>query len=161
MTDAADFRKIMGHYPTGVSVVTAMADEKPVGMVVGTFNSVSLDPPLVGFFPDKGSSTWPKIEAAGRFVVNILGSDQGALCRKLAASSDDKFDGVDVTLSPLGSPRLEGIIAGIDCELHDVIETGDHYLALGRVATMELYRDGDPLLFLKGAFGGFNDAKFL
>ncbi|MCB2062129.1 MAG: flavin reductase family protein, partial [Novosphingobium sp.] len=70
--DPAHFRQVLGAYPTGVAVITAMDTEgAPAGMVVGTFTSVSLDPPLVGFLPDKSSSSWPKIESAGRFCVNV------------------------------------------------------------------------------------------
>ena len=74
--DAALFRQVLGNYPTGVTVITALsANGDPLGMVVGTFTSVSLDPPLVGFLPDKKSSTWPLIEAAGHFCVNVLGRE--------------------------------------------------------------------------------------
>src|SRR3546814_2223086 len=79
-TDAATFRKILGHYPTGVCAITAMSDTGiPSAMVVGSFTSVSLDPPLVAFLPDKSSTSWPKIEASGRFCVNVLGDNQEAL----------------------------------------------------------------------------------
>ena len=155
MVDPSDFREIMGHYPPGVCAITASADDGPCGMVVGTFNSVSLDPPLVGFFPDKGSGTWPRIEAAGRFFINILGSDQYELCAQLAISGPEKFAGIEFEHSELGSPRLPDVIAGIDCELHSVTEAGDHYLALGLVRNIELYRHGDPMLFLRGQYGGF------
>ncbi|MFM6931786.1 MAG: flavin reductase family protein, partial [Novosphingobium sp.] len=75
--DPAVFRRVLGNYPTGVTVVTAMGEDgQPIGMVVGTFTSVSLDPPLVGFLPDKRSSSWPQIEKAGHFCVNVLARDQ-------------------------------------------------------------------------------------
>lgn len=152
MIDAADYRKLMSHYPTGVCVVTAMLDGRPRGMLVGSFNSVSLDPPLVGFFPDRASGSWKQIERAGRFFINILGSDQSDLCAQFGAERDERFAGLDFELSPLGSPRLHGIIAGIDCLLHDVTDAGDHYLTLGLVKNMELYRDAAPMVFLKGGF---------
>src|SRR5437764_2940282 len=75
--DEAKFREVLGHYPTGVVVVTAAGDNgPPAGLAIGSFTSVSLDPPLVAFFPDKSSSSWPRIEAAGSFCVNILGEHQ-------------------------------------------------------------------------------------
>ena len=155
MVDASDFRRIMSHYPTGVCIVSAMVDDMPYGMVIGSFNSVSLDPPLVGFFPARRSQSWPKMEATGRFFINILGSDQDALCAQFAGAGAQRFDGVEYELSTLGSPHIEGAIAGIDCELHGTRDAGDHLLVLGRVHSMDLYRDADPMLFLKGEYGGF------
>jgi 3-hydroxy-9,10-secoandrosta-1,3,5(10)-triene-9,17-dione monooxygenase reductase component len=156
MTDSVKFRQVLGSYPTGVCAITAVTDEgERAAMIVGTFSSVSLDPPLVGFFPDKRSSTWPLIQKAGRFCVNVLGSGQGELCRQLAASGADKFAGVSYRLSENGSPVLAGVLAWIDCALHDVVEAGDHYLALGRVLNMEVVRHEDPMLFFKGQYGGF------
>lgn len=154
--DSARFRQVLGAYPTGVCAITAMgADGQPVGMVVGTFTSVSLDPPLVGFLPDKSSSTWPMIEAAGRFCVNVLGSDQQATCRSLAARGPEKFSGVDWQLSENGVPAVAGCIAHIDCTVHSVIDAGDHWFVLGGVLAMDVARDEDPMLFHRGRYGGF------
>ena len=156
MIDAANFRQVLGNYPTGVCAITAITDEgERAAMVVGTFSSVSLDPPLIGFFPDKKSSSWPQIERAGRFCVNVLAADQGGLCRQLAISGGDKYADVGFTLSGNGSPILDAAIAWIDCAIHDVIDTGDHYLVLGRVLALESYREADPMLFFKGKYGGF------
>lgn len=153
--DPAIFREVLGSYPTGVCVITAMdADGAPAGMVVGTFTSVSLDPPLVGFLPDKGSSSWPKIEAAGHFCVNVLGSNQQALCRQVAGKGD-KFAGVDYTLSDHGLPVLADSIACIECKLHSVTDAGDHWFVLGDVLRLESTRDDDPMLFHRGRYGGF------
>lgn len=153
--EAATFREVLGHYPTGVCVITAMgADGAPVGMVVGSFSSVSLDPPLVGFFPDKRSSSWPLIETAGHFCVNVLASDQVALCRQIA-SPGDKFAGVEYTVSPHGLPVLDQAMASIECRLEQVIAAGDHWLVLGLVLGLEAKRDTDPMLFFRGKYGGF------
>ena len=153
--EAATFREVLGHYPTGVCVITAMGEDgKPVGMVVGSFSSVSLDPPLVGFFPARSSSTWPQIEQAGHFCVNVLASDQTGLCRQIA-SPGDKFAGVEYTVSPHGLPVLEEAMAAIECRMDSVIEAGDHWLVLGRVLGMEAKRDADPMLFFRGKYGGF------
>lgn len=157
--DPAEFRHILGHYPTGVAIVTAMEPGAvPVAMVVGSFTSVSLDPPLVGFFPDKRSVSWPRIQATGRFCVNILAEDQEALCRRFASRIPDRFSGVSHSLSQAGLPILDGVVAWIDCTVHDVHETGDHYLALGRVQAMATGRPARPLLFFRGGYGQFSAA---
>lgn len=160
MIDSSDFRRVLGNYPTGVCVITAVGEEGAhAAMVVGTFTSVSLDPPLVGFFPDKRSSSWPLIERAGRFCVNVLASDQRDLCRQMAVSGKDKFANVSFDISAHGSPRLADAVAWIDCDLHNVVETGDHYLVLGHVLAMEVVRDTDPMLFFRGRYGGFADLE--
>ena len=154
--DPALFRQVLGSYPTGVCAITATAaDGVPVGMVIGSFTSVSLDPPLVGFLPDKTSSTWPSIEAAGHFCVNVLASDQMDVCRQLAAKGPDKFAGLDVALSRHGHPVIASSIARIDCDIHAVVDAGDHWFVLGRVLGLETVRDDDPMLFYRGKYGGF------
>lgn len=154
--EPAVFRQVLGSYPTGVCIVTALgADSQPLGMVVGSFTSVSLDPPLVGFLPDKRSSTWPLIEQAGHFCVNVLASDQQALCRQIAAPGPDKFAGVEYTLSDHQLPVLAGAMTRIECALHAVQEAGDHWFVLGRVLGLDVLRAADPMLFLKGRYGGF------
>ena len=153
--DSARFRQVLGHYPTGVCAITALgADGAPVGMVVGTFTSVSLDPPLVGFLPDKNSASWPLIEATGHFAANIFASNQTETCRALAARVPDKFAGVAWQRSAHGLPLIDGCIARIECELHGVLDAGDHWFVLGRVIAMEA-DDGDPMLFHRGRYGGF------
>jgi len=154
--DPNNFRQVLGAYPTGVCVVTALdEEERPVGMVVGTFTSVSLDPPLVGFLPDKKSSSWPVIEKAGRFCVNVLGSDQQDMCRKLAGKGPDKFAGVGYAVSEHRVPVLGDVIARIECTLHSVTEAGDHWFVLGDVVHLEATREADPMLFHRGRYGGF------
>lgn len=154
--DSATFRHVLGHYPTGVCVVTAVDPEGgAVGMVVGSFTSVSLDPPLVAFFPDKKSASWPRIERAGRFCVNVLASDQQDLCNRFAAKGDDKFVGLAYSLSTNGSPVLGDVVAWIDCNLHAVYEAGDHFIALGEVVELQTVRANKPLLFFQGKYGEF------
>lgn len=154
--DSATFRRVLGHYPTGVCVVTAVeADGTPVGMVVGSFTSVSLDPPLVAFFPARNSSTWPRIQAVGKFCVNVLASDQLTLCRQIAAPGRDKFAGIAHRASANGSPILDDVVAWIDCTLDAVHEAGDHDIVLGRVIALEVDRPGSPLLFYQGNYGEF------
>ncbi|MDI1297252.1 MAG: flavin reductase family protein [bacterium] len=155
--DNATFRRVLGHYPTGVCVVTAVeADGAPTGMVVGSFTSVSLDPPLVAFFPAKSSGSWPRIASVGKFCVNVLASDQQSLCRQFAASGIDKFAGVSHRVSANGSPILDDVVAWIDCTLDAVHEAGDHYIVLGRVVALEVERPDRPLLFFQGNYGEFS-----
>lgn len=154
--DGATFRRVLGHYPTGVCVVTAIdPDGAASGMVVGSFTSVSLDPPLVAFLPDKSSTSWPRIERAGRFCVNVLASDQGDLCRRFASKGEDKFAGLAHRVSANGSPVLDGVVAWIDCTLDAVHEAGDHYIVLGRVHELDISRPDQPLLFFRGKYGNF------
>ena len=157
--EPAVFRQVLGSYPTGVCVVTALDEHRaPLGLVVGSFTSVSLDPPLVGFLPGKNSITWPRIAATGHFCVNVLAADQQALCRQIAAPGPDKFSGVEYTLSTHGLPVLAGAMTRIDCALHSVTEAGDHWFVLGRVRELEMLREADPLLFFRGTYGGFAKA---
>jgi 3-hydroxy-9,10-secoandrosta-1,3,5(10)-triene-9,17-dione monooxygenase reductase component len=156
MIDAATFRSVLGSYPTGVCAVTAMgADSAPLGMVVGSFSSVSLAPPLIGFFPDKKSGSWPLIAAAGRFCVNVLASDHMDVCKQLATPGGDKFNGLSHGTSHNGSPLIDGAIAWIDCDLHTAVDAGDHVLVLGLVKALEIGREADPMIFFKGRYGGF------
>lgn len=156
MIDAQRFRKVLGHYPTGVCVVTAApADGPPVGMVVGSFTSVSLDPPLVAFLPDKASTSWPRIHMTGAFCVNVLTSDQEPLCRQFAQKGGDKFKGVNWRPAPTGSPILDGALAWIDCDIEQTIESGDHYIVVGRVRDLDLGDKGLPLAFFQGTYGLF------
>ncbi|MEE3853027.1 flavin reductase family protein [Gordonia sp. LSe1-13] len=155
-TDPGWYRKVLAHYPTGVCAVTATeADGERAGFVVGSFTSVSLDPPLIAFFPDKSSSSWPRIERVGRFCVNVLGADQEFVCRQFAAKGGDKFAGIGWRESASGSPIIDGATAWIDCELSHVHEAGDHYAVFARVLGLDVVHDGSPLIFAHGGYGRF------
>ncbi len=153
MIDSALFRSVLGAYPTGVVVITA-ADGEGVrhGLVVGSFTSISLDPPLVGFFPDFRSRSWAQIAPIGRFCVNVLGSDQLDLCQRFAARADDKFADLAHGHTPSGQPLLENAIAWIDCTVERVTEIGDHYLVVGAVEALGRGDAGKPLLFFSGQY---------
>ncbi|GAB3200896.1 hypothetical protein GCM10027062_21630 [Nocardioides hungaricus] len=155
--DAARFRQVLGHYPTGVTVVTALhPDGEPVGMAVGSFTSVSLDPPLVAFFPEKKSSTFPRIREAGSFCVNVLASHQSGVCRSFAMKGLDRFDGISWRPAGSGSPVLDGVVAWIDCDIESVTEAGDHYLVAGRVRALDVEDASLPLMFFRGGYGEFS-----
>ncbi|MBV6510231.1 MAG: Flavin-dependent monooxygenase, reductase subunit HsaB [Acidimicrobiales bacterium] len=157
--DSNMYREVLGHFPTGVTVISALDQESPVGLAVGSFFSVSLDPPLVGFCADKGSTTFPKIRRAGRFCVNILAEDQHETSNRFAGKGEDKYQGIEWEPSHVtGSPMIKGSLAHIDCELENVHEAGDHFIALGRVKALEAVRsDTGPLLFFKGRYGSHSD----
>ncbi len=122
-------------------------------MIVGSFTSVSLDPPLVAFLPSKTSSSWKKIEGCSGFCVNVLADEQEDLCRTLSSKDPEKFKDVPHHLSKSGTPILDGALAWIDCKFHDIHEAGDHYIAIGEVRELDIHHSGTPLLFHKGAYG--------
>jgi len=160
--DPSLFRQVLGHFPTGVTVVTATgADGTPVGFTIGSFTSVSLDPPLVGFLPMSDSARWKAIEATGSFCVNVLGHEKAELCCQFDKSSiTEPFEGVAWKPSPItGSPVLDGAIAWIDCTIEGVVDAGDHQFVMGRVVELEhAHPDLEPvpLLFYKGKVGRFH-----
>ncbi|GGU88238.1 monooxygenase [Streptomyces albospinus] len=161
--DPAEFRAVLGHFASGVTIITAPATPDaagPAGFACQSFASLSLDPPLVAFMVARTSTTWPRIARAGVFCVNILGAGQGALCRAFAVSGADKFAGVGHTPAPAtGAPRLADVPAWIDCTIHAVHTGGDHLIVVGRVdalGTDPAAAERGPLLFHRGAFGRFD-----
>ncbi len=162
--DSGHFRTIMGHFPTGVTIVSGLtADGEPIGFTIGSFTSVSLDPPMVGFLPQIGSATWDAMAGAGSFCVNVLSDAQGDLCWKFAKSGTDdtRFDGVDWHPAPSGAPIIRRAVAWIDCTVEHVYDMGDHHFVLGRVSALDADADHDgrppePLLFFKGTLGTFS-----
>lgn len=160
--DGGWFRTVLGHFPTGVVVITAPgAGGRPAGMAVGSFTSVSLAPPLVAFFPDKSSTSFPKIRAAGSFCVNILSWNQESVCRAFAAKGVDKFANLTWRSAESGSPILDNVVAWIDCDIAEVHEAGDHYIVLGRVRSLDVATDLSPLLFFQGGYGRFSAPSLL
>lgn len=160
--DPARFRETLGNYPTGVAVVTAVAEDgDPAGMVVGTFSSVSLDPPLIAFFPARNSFSFARSRTARAFCVNVLAADQEPLCRQLATGGEGKFDGVPWRPGPLGAPILLAAVCWIECTFEDIREAGDHYVVLGRVHELAVERSTLPLLFFQGGYGRFSPRSFI
>ncbi|MFF0594208.1 flavin reductase family protein [Streptomyces antibioticus] len=155
--DRAEFRRVLGAFASGVTVITAPAGDGepgPAGFACQSFSSLSLDPPLVAFMVGRSSTTWPRIARAGVFCVNVLGADQAALCRAFAVSGADKFAGVSHDPAPVsGAPRLAGALAWIDCAVHAVHTGGDHLIVVGRVTALGTTADEEPpLLFHRGRF---------
>jgi 3-hydroxy-9,10-secoandrosta-1,3,5(10)-triene-9,17-dione monooxygenase reductase component len=153
--DSAHFRQVLGHFPTGVTVITASGSEGPAGFAVGSFFSVSLEPPLVGFCAGKASSSWPGIRSAGSFCVNILADDQEAVCRQFSSKVDDKFTGLGWTPTSSGAPKLTDVLAWIECDVEAIHDAGDHEICVGRVRELKVERENGPLLFYRGGYGRF------
>ncbi|WP_326692868.1 MULTISPECIES: flavin reductase family protein [unclassified Streptomyces] len=159
--DPARFRRVLGDFASGVTVVTAPAAEGeagPAGFACQSFASLSLEPPLVSFMVGRTSTTWPRIARAGVFCVNVLSAGQSELCRAFAVSGADKFAGVAHSPAPeTGSPLLEGVSAWIDCEIHAVHTGGDHLIVVGRVRALDAAEDeAAPLVFHRGTLGTFS-----
>jgi len=153
MADAIDqalYRQVMGHFPTGVVVI---ASPGPVGTAIGSFSSLSLDPPLVLFSITKTSSSWPKMRASGVFCVSVLAEDQEHVSRAFAQSGADKFAGLGYKPMGSGSPRIDDSVAWIDCDITDVYDGGDHDIVVGRIREMAIEREVKPLLFFRGGYG--------
>lgn len=150
------FRQALGHFPTGVAAITAsLAHGAVAGMIVGSFVSISLDPPLVGFFASRDSKSFARLRHVSSFCVNLLSADQDELSRVLASHRDDKFAGVSYRRAPSGSPIVEGVVGWIDCTFHASYEIGDHVLVIGRVADLKIELPGAPLVFFRGDYGSF------
>lgn len=149
------FRRVMGRLPTGVSIVTGVGSDGPAGLAVGSFMSVSLEPPLVAVAPALSSTSWPPIRETGRFCVNVLSEHQAGLAKRFAVSGGDKFAELEWRPGPSGSPILEGAVAWIDCEIDSEREAGDHWLVLGAVLELDIEAEHGPLIFHRGSFDGF------
>lgn len=150
--EPALFRRVLGHVPTGVSVVATMTQAGPAGMTVGSFTSISLDPPLVGFFATTTSRSLSQILRAGQFAANVLADSQSATSRAFAASRS-RFDDVSWDLSANGMPHLAGALAWVDCTVQSAIEMGDHTAVVAAVDSLEAVQQGGrPLVFFRGAY---------
>lgn len=151
----AFYRQVLGKLPTGVVAITGVnGDNEKLGLVVGTFQSLSLEPPLVMFCVDKSSSTWPRLRQLKNFTANILADDQIAICRSLSRKGPEKFENLPCTEGPLGTPHLDGATAYIDCKVTAEVVVGDHYMVVGAVTNME-EGSGNALIFRGGKFGQY------
>ena len=155
--DPRVMRDVMGHFASGVTVVTAATGDGPLGFTCQSFSSLSLDPPLVVIAPARSSRTWPRLRDVGRFCVNVLAEDQPGLSAAFAGASADRFAGVGWRLSPLGQPVFDGVVAWIDCTLWAEYDGGDHTLVAGRVLDLGADPGRRPLLFHRGGYGLHDD----
>jgi 3-hydroxy-9,10-secoandrosta-1,3,5(10)-triene-9,17-dione monooxygenase reductase component len=154
--DAAALRTVLGHFATGVAIITAVDGDEPVGMACNSFTSVSLDPQLVLFCAAKSSSTWPRIQAAQKWAANILAEDGEEVCRLFAQKGADRFAHIAYTTGRTGAPVLDDAIAFVDCETVAEHDAGDHVIVVGRVLELGYAAEGRPLLFYRGGYGRFD-----
>jgi 4-nitrophenol 2-monooxygenase / 4-nitrocatechol 4-monooxygenase, reductase component len=149
---ADDFRRVLGHFATGVTVLTTCdADARPTGLTASAFSSVSLDPPLVLICVDHKSQSYPALKDRGCFAVNILRADQQAVSRRFASQRLDKFDEVPHTISDRGLPLIHGAIAQLECTTVSVHVEGDHTIFVGRVERAHA-EAGEPLMYFRGQY---------
>jgi 3-hydroxy-9,10-secoandrosta-1,3,5(10)-triene-9,17-dione monooxygenase reductase component len=150
--DPVRFRQVFGHFCTGVTVVTSAVAGEPVGFACQAFAALSLDPPLVLFCPARTSASWPTIERAGHFCVNVLSEEQRSLSRTFGTSGPAKFEGIRYSSTMDGAPVLDGVLAWAGCRIEAVHPGGDHHLVVGRVTELGECLEGQPLLFYKGRY---------
>ena len=152
--DAGAFRAALGRYATGVAFVTAAPDGEPAGMIVNSFASVSLEPPLISFCPSRRSLTWTRMRRARRLGVNVLAARHEPFATRATPAGADRFAGLDWEPGGSGVPLLTDALAALDCEIVAEHPTGDHWIVVGRVDDLRVAPAGDPLVFFTGAFGG-------
>lgn len=155
---AERFRQVLGHLPTGVTVVTAYDGGTPTGMAVNSVTSVSLVPPLILVCPAKCSTTWPRIRRAGSFCVNVMARDHEWITRQFARPNTNRFAGVATAPRPTG-PALVDAVAWIDCQPRTEHEGGDHTIVVADVLAVEADPEVAPLVFFRGRYGGFAEIE--
>ena len=153
--DPSTFRTVLGHFPSGVVLVTAFDGPEPVGMACNSFTSVSLEPQLVLFCAAKSSTTWPRIQAAGKWAANFLDEDGEEICRLFAQKGADRFARVAYSPGRTGAPIIEEALAFVDCETVAEYDAGDHLIVVGRVVELGYRHEGKPLVFYRGGYGRF------
>ena len=150
--DSKSFRRALGNFATGVTIMTAQNEKgEKVGVTANSFNSVSLDPPLILWSIDKRSSSYEVFAEATHFAVNVLAADQIDLSNKFARSKDDKYANVDFELGAGQTPVLKECSAVFECERYNIVEGGDHWIIIGRVVNFQ-DNGRSPLLYHQGAY---------
>ena len=152
--EADHFRHVLGHLPTGVTVVTAHGPDGPAGITANSVTSVSLEPPLILVCVARASRTGQTILETGRFCVNVIGAEDADTCKRFASRRADRFDGVRWHERP-GGPGLDAAVAWIECEIRDRHDAGDHTIIVGEVTATDAADAATPLVFFRGAFGTF------
>ena len=154
MIDVQLFKKVLGHFTTGVTVATTLTpDQKPWGITINAFTSLSLEPPLILFCLDKQAKSVSYFKGCSFFGINILAQDQRLLSVQFASKHPDKWRGIPHSFSPqTGCPILAGCLAHIECERHEVLEGGDHWIIIGKVVALKATPNLDPLVYFKGQY---------
>jgi flavin reductase (DIM6/NTAB) family NADH-FMN oxidoreductase RutF len=151
--DAATLRRVLGHFCSGVTVITAVLGREPVGFTCQSFASLSLDPPMVTFAASRSSTSWLKVRQAGTFCVNILSDAHAELSNAFARSGTDKFAGVPWRPSRYGAPVLGEVAAFIDCRIWAEYDGGDHIIVAASVLDLAADSTRRPLVFYRGRYG--------
>jgi 3-hydroxy-9,10-secoandrosta-1,3,5(10)-triene-9,17-dione monooxygenase reductase component len=151
--DGELFRHVLGHYPTGVAVITAMTADGPVGMAVNSFTSVSLDPPLILFCPAVSSSTWPLLQSVGQVAINVLSAGQEPVSRLFARKDVDRFASISWTAGENGAPLLHDALGWLECTVEAEVPAGDHTVVTAAITRMGVHDEiVAPLLFFRGSY---------
>ena len=151
--DGAHIREVLGHFASGITVITAAVDGAPVGFTCQSFSSLSLDPPMVSFAPSRTSSSWPKIRRAASFCINVLAEDQSDISNAFARSGADKFAGISWSPSTHGAPLIAGATAFLDARLWAEYDGGDHTIVAATVLSLGADSSRPPLMFHRGGYG--------
>jgi flavin reductase (DIM6/NTAB) family NADH-FMN oxidoreductase RutF len=157
--DADTFRRTLGRFATGVTLMTAADGSGPIGLVVNAFTSVSLEPPLIAVCPSRNSFTWMRMRRCVRFGVNVLGAAHADYVRRVTDPEADRFDGIDHRFSKSGVPRICSAIAYLECEPISEHVAGDHWIVVARVHELMADHSRDPLIFSDGRLGSFVDVE--
>jgi 3-hydroxy-9,10-secoandrosta-1,3,5(10)-triene-9,17-dione monooxygenase reductase component len=153
-TSSDAFRRVLGHLPTGVTVITGFGPDGPTGMAATSVTSVSLDPPLILFCPAKSSTTWPRIRQSGSFCVNVMAGHHENAVRQFAVKNANRFEGISWSQRACG-PAIDDAIAWLECEIADEHDAGDHTIVVGAVTDLRASADAVPLVFFRGGYGRF------
>ena len=147
-------REALGHYASGITVITSQIDGEPIGFTCQSFYSVSMSPPLVSFSVMASSASYPKIRQAGRFAVNILSDEQVHISNQFSRRGTDKWQDIDRLQSPLGNPLIAGSLHWLDCVIVAEHAAGDHLIVIGEVKALDLQEAAatQPLLYFKGQY---------
>lgn len=155
---APEMRRVLGHFCTGIAVISAHDGTQPIGFTCQSVTSVSLEPPYISFCPSNSSTSWPLIREVGTLCVNILAADQQDVCAQFATRGDDKFEGIDWRPGINGAPTLDGTLASIEAEVEFEHGAGDHSIVVARVTGLWAHAERAPLLFFRGGYGAFDGA---
>jgi flavin reductase (DIM6/NTAB) family NADH-FMN oxidoreductase RutF len=143
------FRNALGQFATGVTIVTVASDDGPVGIVANSFASVSMDPPLVLWSPDRGSRRYPYFANAQHYAIHVLSADQADLCQTVAKDMH-ALQALDIAVNSEGVPLFSGALARFECVRHAVYDGGDHDIVVGRVLRAAMRDQGQALAFFQG-----------
>ncbi len=158
--DTRAFRRALGHFPTGVCVVTSVVDGALLGMTVNSFNSLSLDPPLVLFSIDAGAASLSLWERAEGYAFNVLAENQKDLSDRFARSGSKKWEGTTYADGLFGAPLLPGVAAVLECAAWARHPGGDHVLFIAEVKRFRMSTDRRPLVFSKGRYAKLHETEF-